>query len=148
VGIPYLTTDGLSLVFDGDSAGDGGSHRVLFESDRGDTNGDFTVASRKELVELTTDFDNWQPALSADKLVIYFATDRATAAVTGDREIWHATRKSVGDKFGGPVKDDSVNQAGQSCSPTWISPDLCTLYFSIGTSNAQHIVKGVRKPPP
>ena len=148
VGIPYLTTDGLSLLFDGEASGDGGSHNVLFQSDRGATNGEFTDVSRTEIAELTTDNDNWQPALSADKLVIYFATDRATAGVSGDREIWHATRKSTADKFGAPVKDDSVNEAGTSCSPTWISPDLCTLYFSTNSSNEEHLVKGVRQPPP
>jgi hypothetical protein len=144
-GSVYVTPDLLTIVLDGQVDGDGGKHRLLFQSDRASTAGTFT--DHVALPTLDSDFDQIQPALSADKLTIYFGTNRATAG--GDHDIWMAQRDAINKDFKAPVEVMGVNNSGTDEIPSWISPDQCTLYFdSVGLSSQLRISKAIRQPPP
>jgi hypothetical protein len=151
---PYLTPDGLRLAFDGRGVFDGGTSTTLYEVERPTTADDFSA--KKELVELATQYSQSSPVLSRDKLTIYFATDRAHAPTgSNDTDIWVATRTSTNSAFTGaaPVQGAGINSAvGSTNYPTWISDDLCTMYFdsdrfASGNSNKK-VFKATRPAPP
>ncbi len=80
-------------------------------------------------VELARDIDTKggerAPVVSEDDRVIYYASTLASAV---DYDIYVATRPSRDDPFGAPTRIPEVSSTSFDF-PTWVSPDLCTLYF-------------------
>ncbi len=64
------------------------------------------------------------PTLTADLLEIYFTTDR----VSGNGDVWYATRASPSDAFGAPAPVAAVNGSSFETSSA-ISADGLTLWF-------------------
>ena len=71
---------------------------------------------------LDTPSDETAPAPAADQLVMYFAHGGAAY------DIWVATRPDAQSSFGPGTMVDELNTPTNE-SPTWLSPDLCRLYF-------------------
>jgi len=71
------------------------------------------------------------PSLTADRLEIYFKSERAGGAGGGD--IWKATRTSVTSAWSTPVNVGELNTAAEDVG-TEVSPDGLTLYFSSSRS--------------
>jgi Tol biopolymer transport system component len=68
------------------------------------------------------------PVVSADELVLYFASDRGRDA--GDQlDIWVATRNSKNDPFGTPTRVDALSTSSDDY-PGFISADGCRLYLT------------------
>ena len=76
------------------------------------------------------------PAVSADELTLYFATNRPGGA--GGTDIWVATRPSVVQGFSAPEPLAEINTTGEEW-PGWISPDGCAFYFARTGSAGQDI---------
>jgi hypothetical protein len=81
-----------------------------------------TPAPVTELASPSSRTDN--PTLTADLREIYFTTDR----VSGNGDVWFATRAGASDAFGAPQPVDAVNTSGFETSSA-ISADGLTLWF-------------------
>lgn len=83
-------------------------------------------------VDYATDVDSVKgersAVVSADDRVLYFSTNRNTT-VSGDYDVWVATRTDPTKPFGLATRVDEVSSASYYDAPTWVSADLCTLYF-------------------
>lgn len=75
-----------------------------------------------ELWSGTLDADT---VLTPDERIVYFRTERG-----GNGDIFRATRTSVTEPFGTPVRVDEVSGADSEEGPSWISPDDCRLYLA------------------
>jgi hypothetical protein len=81
-----------------------------------------SLSPARALVELTIGASVPQaPALSPDERVIYFASGAGL-------DIYVASRADLAQPFGAPTLVPELSTAAVE-SPTWISPDLCRLYF-------------------
>jgi Tol biopolymer transport system component len=89
------------------------------------------------VTELSTASADIYPTPSPDGLVIYFGSDRPGG--TGSVDIYWARRASTSVAFDPPVRVTELATADGE-SPSWISPDLCTLYFtSTRNGGLEHI---------
>jgi Tol biopolymer transport system component len=79
--------------------------------------------------QLNTPASETFPTPSADGLVVYFGSNRA-----GNMDIYLATRASTAASFAiSPVVELASAEYDQ---PSWLSPDLCRLYFTRGNLSA------------
>jgi Tol biopolymer transport system component len=81
------------------------------------------VGSPKPLTTLNTADAEAYPVISADGLTIFF--DRTNSH---DGDIWVAHRATVDAVFAAPTPVAELNGASTE-TPTWLSPDGCSLYF-------------------
>jgi hypothetical protein len=116
---PHLAESDLALYF---ARGEVGA-RDLFVARRSSPDGD-SFGAPELLAELSSDGDETSPALTADGLVIVFASSRS-----GTMDLYYATRDSVDDPFGEPVALDGINSSGEDTDP-FITRDGCFLYFA------------------
>ena len=65
----------------------------------------------------------WRPAISADRLTVYFQGD----GVPGN-DIWQMQRNSVAETFADPVPAAAFNSTGNEEDP-WVSADHRTALF-------------------
>jgi hypothetical protein len=79
------------------------------------------------LTELNTVAWDWDPAVSADGLTLYFASDRAGGL--GGVDIWRAARPDPASPFAAAQNLTEVNSADYDWGPA-ISVDGLTLYFT------------------
>jgi Tol biopolymer transport system component len=113
--------------------------RVVFASTRGRTVPDFDIFEstlqpggslgapvRIDTVSDTPGRDD-TPVLSSDGLTLYFASYRLNL-VTGDFDIFRATRPSTTAPFGAPVRVLELVTTGYE-APGWVSPDGCRMYM-------------------
>jgi len=115
-----MVPDGLTLYFESDRSGAGD----IYRANRASTSLPFTTSTL--VMELASSAEDGYPAISPDQLVIYFASARAGGA--GNFDIWRASRTSTSTAFGAPVRVTELATANDDI-PTWISADLCRLYF-------------------
>jgi hypothetical protein len=73
--------------------------------------------------------------VSADQLIVYWASDRSDPAASGSTDIWTAARASTSEPFGTPQILAPLNSTSYD-DPTWISPDGCDLYLQSGRAGA------------
>lgn len=123
-GTPFVSVDGLTLLFMSDRAGGAGG-RDLWLATRASVTDDFTVV--RNLMELNTMFNEHTASLTADGRTIVFATNRDTGG--GIDDVYMATRASPADMFGAPVLVPELSSAFDD-SATFISPDGLTIYFA------------------
>jgi Tol biopolymer transport system component len=117
---PFVTADGQSLYFNRDAGT--GTYSIL-RAGLGATG----FSNPVKLTELEPAGEGaYSPALSADGLTMFFASDRAGGAGSGD--IWMATRTTPTGTFGSITNVAELNTASPEY-PTWLSPDGCRLYF-------------------
>lgn len=123
-GDPFVTADSASLYFASNRAGGAGSYDMYVALRRSD--GSFDLP---QLVsELNTAELDGHPVLTADSLTIYWASTRTDGGAQGGADIWTATRFSVREQFGSPIRVSELN-SDYGDAPTWIAPDGCRIYL-------------------
>jgi hypothetical protein len=128
---PFATEDGLFFARGGD---------IHFAPGEGETFG--PAAPIPGIASAARD---GHPVPSADREVLYFASDRGN--VDGSTDVWMARRESVG-RYGAPQPVPGDLDGGGSDEPTWESPDGCALYFTTTRAGRSEIWVGRRQRPP
>jgi Tol biopolymer transport system component len=98
------------------------------------------AASAQPIAELNTSGREEGPAVSDDERVIYFARDTGNGP-----EVYYAERDSATSSFGPAVAVAELAAPGNN-KPTWLSPDLCRLYFETTRSGNYDIYVAERTP--
>lgn len=86
------------------------------------------------------------PVVSADALELYFATNRSDASFA--TEIYRSERGNTTDPWGAPTEVTELS-TGTFESPSWLSPDRCTLVFAsagFGDGDARHHLYSANRP--
>jgi Tol biopolymer transport system component len=122
---PRLTTDGLTLFFASDRPG-GQGNVDLWVSKRAARDGDFGEPVNLGPL-INSSLGDGVPALSADGLTLFFASDRPGGQ--GDLDLWMSTRASPSSPFGKPLNlGPLVNSPAVDTGP-FVSADGLTLLF-------------------
>jgi len=135
---PFLTADGEELWFLSGRTG----NREIFRAQRAGAGFGNPVL----VPELSSPSTEQHVMLSADRLTVYFSSNRAGAGTTGGFDVYRAHRSSVGDGFGPPVPVRELNTASDD-SARWRSPDNCRLYMHAKVGGAFKLFVATRHPP-
>lgn len=122
---PWLSADGLRLVFASSRIGPNQHGLDMFETTRPDRASPF--APPVELHELDSDDDDFSPTLSADGREIFFASRRAGGR--GGADIYTARRAAPGQPFGPPRLVPELSSPMDDVG-TRLSVDGATLYLN------------------
>jgi len=119
---PSISADGLSLYFQSHRPGRLGEHCDIMVATRETTSEPF--ANPVFLKNVSSNNGEWMPDISPDGLTIFFCRSSAT-------ELWMATRTTVNDDFGLPLRLPSqINLSPYGNNSPTLSPDGSMLYFS------------------
>lgn len=121
---PALSADGSTLYF---SVG-AGNNEDLYVATRADRSAQFSAGTPVQ--ELNSAFLDSTPSLSADGLVMHFASTRT--GTQGARDLMVATRPDTGSSFEPPSWMSELNTAGTEMSPDLTSDLLTIVYMSDG----------------
>jgi Tol biopolymer transport system component len=121
---PYISKDGLSLLFASNRSGGAGDFDIWVAS-RPDFTSPFNPPVN--VAEINSPFEDSAPTLTADGLTIYFHSTRPGGV--GGFDLWMATRPDPSSVFGPPVPVSLVNTPASEGSPD-ISGDGSVLVFS------------------
>lgn len=124
---PFLRLDSAELLFVSNRPGGPGKGDIYRAANAG--GGAFAAAS--EVTDLNTPADEVAPVLSADGLVVLFASDRSGGGAKGGLDVWMAKRSTLSSPFGAAVNVSEVNTPLLD-APGWISSDGCRLYMHSG----------------
>jgi hypothetical protein len=127
-GDPFLSADGLRLVFASSRIGPDQHGLDLFETTRPARTAEFAMPV--ELHELNSDNDDSSPTLSADGLEIFFASRRPS--VTSPADIYTARRPAIDQPFGAPVVVPELSSTRDDVLPR-LSRDGATIYLNYNT---------------
>ncbi|HEU0032875.1 MAG TPA: hypothetical protein VFQ53_19720 [Kofleriaceae bacterium] len=116
---PAISVDGLTLYF-----ATGVSPQRIVVSRRAAIADDFPAPQPL----ISSGAGDADPAISADELVIVFASNR-TGSGFGGGNLWYATRAAKTDPFGEPQPVPNVNTNNNDSDPM-LSRDGCRLYFA------------------
>ncbi|MFT3835878.1 MAG: hypothetical protein QM723_02640 [Myxococcaceae bacterium] len=124
----YVSADGEEIWFTSDRP-DGnlpGDMLELWFSVK--QNGVFTTP--KHAAQIGSTYNEGYPVLSADRLTLYFASDRLTATMPfGGWKIFKATRASLSDDFAAPeLVSEIASTQYIEYMPAFVSADGCRLY--------------------
>lgn len=135
---PFVTSDGGELWFTSNRPGGLGSYDIYRSAKAGNAFG-----TPEAVVALNSASDEILPVLSADKLTVYFASNRAGGP--GLTNIWTAHRSTATDGFPTPtlVTELSSNAIDY---PGWISPDNCRFYFASNRGGNYDVYVATRQP--
>jgi hypothetical protein len=135
---PWLSPDGLTLVFDSTrSAGFGQAN--LWMATRSSSSDTFGTPS--EVPGVNSDAVDEGATLSADQLEIFFDSNRPGGA--GNLDIWRAQRDRIGEPFGAPLPLDSVNSFGDELDLA-LTLDGTELFFSSERAGVYQIYRSSR----
>jgi Tol biopolymer transport system component len=134
---PFFTADGSELWFTSDRAAGAGSSDVYRASRIGGGFGNPMLVP--ELNSASTEFS---PVLTADKLTVYFSSNRDGS---GHFDIYTSHRSNVADGFPAPTVVTEINSTVNDF-PEWISSDNCRLYLRSDRSGGGDIYVAVRHP--
>ena len=118
-------------------AGANGGIELWFRAD-GSGNGDLYVSTVTNGVASTAvaqtplnsdSANDLLPALSPDRLVVFFASDRQGDGAKGGYDIWTAKRPTPIDAFASVSNVAELNGTSSEW-PTWLSVDGCRLYLT------------------
>jgi hypothetical protein len=98
-----------------------------------------------EATVLNSAANDRRPVLSADRLTIYWSSDRAEVGAKGGFDIWTAHRNAVGDRFSQLQLVDEVNKTTNDNVST-LSADQCRLYLYSDASGTNEVLVAVRAP--
>jgi Tol biopolymer transport system component len=120
-----VSRDGLSLVFDSTRPGGHGGHD-LWVSTRPASSDPWGIPVNMGSAINHTGID-YSPALSADGLLLLFASNRPGGS--GEHDLWVMTRLTMDDPWGQPVNlGSAVNSPAGQSGPS-LSVDGSMLYF-------------------
>lgn len=136
---PYLVDNGSTLYFSSARASDAGVSQLYFSQPLAD--GGFTTVA--PVTGQGTAGDNRFAAVTADALVMYFASTRSVGQ--GGHDIWVATRSSTSVPFGSPHVVAEVSSP-QEDDPDWVSSDRCRLYITSNRSGTFKIYVATKAP--
>ncbi|MCK4461901.1 MAG: PD40 domain-containing protein, partial [candidate division Zixibacteria bacterium] len=123
---PCISPDGLELFFDSDRPG-GYGYEDLWVARRQTVNDDWeTPVNLGEVVN--SSFGELAPRISADGLLLLFASDRPGGS--GDYDIWMASRATTQDSWTTPVNLGSIVNSPDFDRCSTISPDGLELFFA------------------
>jgi predicted secreted protein len=118
---PSISADGLSLYFQSHRPGILGSHCDIMVATRESTFDSF--GNPVFLKNVSSNNGEWMPDISADGLAIFFSRSSAT-------ELWMATRATINDDFGPPLKLPSqINLSPYLNNSPTLSADGSMLFF-------------------
>jgi hypothetical protein len=120
-----VTSDGAFMYLASNRPGGAGGYD-LYVSERDPETGLYSIP--KLVSELSTAAYEAHPRVSADGLTLIFSSMRTDDGALAGADIWIATRENVGDAFGAPVRVKELSTNAHE-SPTWLSPDTCTVYL-------------------
>lgn len=133
-----ITPDGLVVVFDSNRVGAAGA-LDLWMSTRPDVDSPFGVPVRIPGVNTTVTEEN--PVLSADRLTIWFVSNRAGGL--GGNDVWVATRASVLEPFSEPVPVTELNSPMEE-DDIFVTPDGRYLVMTSDRSGRYEIYESMR----
>ena len=123
---PCISPDGLELFFDSDRPG-GYGYEDLWVARRQTVDDDWeTPVNLGEVVN--SSFGELAPRISADGLLLLFASDRPGGS--GNYDIWMASRTTTQDSWTTPVNLGSVVNSPDYDHCATISPDGLELFFA------------------
>jgi hypothetical protein len=125
----WMLPDQLTVFIASDRDADGGIATFAFTGTRASASASFTsLAPMPTLNAVAAGYGITPITLTDDGKTIYFGN-----GITGNYDVWTATRASTTVDFGAPALVASpINQNGGGAGedfPSWISPDGSTLYF-------------------
>jgi len=135
---PWVSPDGLSIVFDSNRPGGLGAADVWLAR-RSARTGAF--GAPVNLTELNTSASDEGAALTSDGLTIFFASSRPGGQ--GDLDIWLATRRDTNNAFSPPRNLVGVNSGALELD-LGLSPDGRELFFSSSREGSQQLYRAVR----
>lgn len=136
---PFVTADGQELWFVSNRVGSIGSFDIFRATGNGSS---FADPGAGTAVNSTA--SDFVPALSTDKLTIYFSSLRGPSGKT-DYDIWTAHRSTTRDGFPEPVPVGELNSIGNDFVG-WLSPDNCRLYFTSNAAGTHDLYVATRHP--
>lgn len=141
---PYALPDGSKLYLSSVRNSDAGVSSLFVASA---TDAGFSAASPVGGTGLGTG-DNRFAAVTADDLVMYFASNRGGTGTQGGFDVFVATRASTSVPFSAPRVVAEVSSASDE-SADWISDDRCRLYFSSNRNlaNGYDLYVATKTPP-
>jgi hypothetical protein len=119
-----VTPDGLAVYFSSARAGG----RDLWFAER--LARDVPFSEPQPLSEINTGSPEQSPGISADRLELFFVSDRLGGA--GELDVWRATRVRVDQPFGRAENVGELNTGNDDVSPS-LSADGSILYFNRDT---------------
>ena len=123
---PFVSGDGLDLVFS--STRTGATHS-LWESVRPDRQSPFPTP--KPIAELSpSGVEGWSPSLSADKLDIWFSSNRNAV---GRLDVYTAHRAALDQPFGPAALVPELSSQGDDVGVR-LTPDGATIYLNYGAN--------------
>ncbi|HUJ61778.1 MAG TPA: hypothetical protein VLX92_24910 [Kofleriaceae bacterium] len=125
---PFVSADGLRVVFASSRIGPDQHGLDLFESTRPSRTDSFAVPT--ELAALDTDEDDFAPTLSADALDIWFSSTRPGGP--GGADIYTAHRDATDLPFGAPTLVPALSSPLDDVDPR-LSLDGTTMYLNYAT---------------
>lgn len=128
------TSDQLHAVFDSDRAGT--TMLDIYMSQRASATAAWGAPAL--VPELNSASNEGNPMLAADKLAIYFDSNRS-----GDGELYVAARTTPTGAFGPPARIVELSTASAETDP-WISPDGRTMYFTSDRDGTQRLWQTTR----
>lgn len=137
---PFVTADGSEVWFTSNRLPTTGNGDIWHATRTGTG---FTQPVRATSVNSAA--NELAPALSADRLTIYFASARTGAGTQGGLDVWTATRPTVDADFSPPVLVDELNTPDDDRA-TWLSPDNCRIYGSTGGNGSFNVFMATRQP--
>jgi len=121
---PSLTPDEKTIVFESNRSGGSGGDDIWIAARAATTD---PFSSAQPLSGINSSSRDGNPELSADRLSLYFESDRPGGL--GGTDIWFATRDTPTSAFGGAVNFAAINSSGADGHPA-VSGDTQTVYFS------------------
>jgi hypothetical protein len=118
---PYISNDGSEIWFVSYRSG----NADLYVSEN--TGAGFSTP--RAVDELNSSLEEQVPAITADKLTIYFTRYNNPDSGASDADIWTAHRATTSSTFSTPQRVTEIDTPNGEFSD-WISPDGCRLYYS------------------
>lgn len=123
-GTPFISADGLTLLFYADDERFSQAGRQLWQATRSTTDQAFRSAT--PLFELNTDDNEHLPRLADDGLTLLFSSNRGGGQ--GSSDLWSARRAAVDQEFANPEPLEALNTADFEASAT-LSPNGRLMFF-------------------
>jgi hypothetical protein len=131
---PSISRDGLTLVFASQRAGD----FDIYLTNRNSPTGTFGTPMPMTPINMAAAYDE-SPFMSANKLTIYFNSNRA-----GSHDLYQASRSSVTAAFGPPTPITELNDAQANEADPWVSNDGKRIYFTRAISGVLTLMQSSR----